>query len=151
MITANQSAPVLNNSQSPHTFSRRQFFGQAGGVAATAVLPIAAATPAGAAAFVPLSAAAFATALHTKFSALALGEAQGTNATLTLESVEAWPNKTNQSATVKPTAFSLKFSASTPNLSQATYALTHPSLGTIPMLLVPSPNGAFMCAEYNQI
>jgi hypothetical protein len=140
---------------------RRHFFSQAGGMAATALVPaitVSAASAASAAAkFEPLSASAFSTALNTVFQAYALDSANAiiaaTPITLILERVEArqhaHPNVS--AARAKEMAFSLKFSASTPNLPQDTYALSHPSLGTLPMLLVPSPNGKFMCAEYNRI
>ncbi len=146
---------------------RRHFFSQASGMAATALVPAITASAASAAStasaasaaakFEPLSASAFSTALNTAFQAYALGSATdsvaATPITLILESVEARQHAhPNVSTTrVKEMAFSLKFSASAPNLPQDTYALSHPSLGTLPMLLVPSPNGKFMCAEYNRI
>jgi hypothetical protein len=143
---------------------RRHFFSQASGMAATALVPAitvsaasAASAATAAAKFEPLSASAFSTALNTAFQAYSLDSANAITAatpiTLILESVEArqhaHPNVS--AARAKEKAFSLKFSASTPNLPQDTYAISHPSLGTLPMLLVPSPNGKFMCAEYNRI
>lgn len=140
--------------------SRRHFFSQASGIAATAFIPAITASAASAAStaakFEPLSASAFSTALNTPFQAYALDSANGSGAlpiTLILESVEArqHAHPSVSAARAKEMAFSLKFSASGANLAQDTYALSHPSLGTLPMLLVPSPNGKFMYAEYNRI
>ncbi len=140
---------------------RRHFFSQASGIAATALVPTitasAASVASASAKFEPLSASAFSTALNTPFQAYAIDSANGTATakpiTLILESVEArqHAHPSVSAARAKETAFSLKFSASGANLAQDTYALSHPSLGTLPMLLVPSPNGKFMCAEYNRI
>jgi hypothetical protein len=142
---------------------RRHFFSQASGIAATALVPAitvsaasATSSTAAAAKFEPLSASAFSTALNTPFQAYALDSASGTGATpitLILESVEAHQHAHPRvsAARAKEMAFSLKFSASGANLAQDTYALSHPNLGTLPMLLVPSPSGKFMYAEYNRI
>jgi hypothetical protein len=124
---------------------RRHFFSQASGMAATALVPA-----------ITTSAASAATAA-AKFQAYALDSANAITAatpiTLILESVEArqHAHPDVSAARAKEMAFSLKFSASGANLPQDTYALSHPSLGTLPMLLVPSPNGKFMYAEYNRI
>lgn len=100
-----------------------------------------------------LTASNFRHLLQTEFRATALADTTATVQSLTLADVRAAKHvhPSLGPSQAAEWAFSLQFDAGSVGLTQDTYFVTHPRLGSFTALLVPTRNGASLRAEFHRL
>lgn len=131
--------------------SRRRFLTASTSIAATLAIPDAAC--AAVIAPIGLCASDFRGAMNLEFRATALSQTDACVTLLTLTEVSAGrhPHPGLDKAYAAENVFSLRFAARKKGLLQDTYLLSHPALGDFAALLVPTPSGNNLCAEFHRL
>ena len=149
--SAHDELPGTTGTISSAGSKRRRFLTRTTCVASAFALP--AVGSAAAAERATLTASDFRSALHTRFRATALSHPALRVASLTLSEVipSRHPHPSLDKSRAAEMVFSLKFSVNETGFAQDTYLLSHPVLGDFAALLVPTPNGSALHAEFHRL